>query len=239
MSKNVAKNILLRYNQVEKLIKGGKNMEEKKKETKVEEKKVETPKTEVKKFEATKSNDKKSNNSTIIIGVVAAIIAVIAIIIAITFGNNSPKKVVESNLKDLKTGVFAEQMLSGLMQGEDNLNVEAGKLLFEKLEWKILSEKEEGNQATVELEITNKDFKTIVGNYMQKALKVALTGQKVSQEEMTNYLIEELNNEEIPTTTVNQTITLEKQNGRWAITDKESLANVALPGLYEAMEAFR
>ena len=239
MSKNVAKNILLRYNQVEKLIKGGKNMEEKKKETKVEEKKEAAPKAETKKFETTKSNDKKGNNSTVIIGIVAAIIAMVAIIIAVSFGNNSPKKVVESNLKELKTGAYAQEMLSGLIQGENNLDVEAGKLLFEKLEWKVLSQKEEGDKATVEVEITNKDFKIIIGNYMQKALKVAFSGQKVSQEEMTNYLMEELKNEEISTTTVNQTITLEKQNGKWEITDTEAFANVVLPGLYEAIEAFR
>lgn len=212
--------------------------EEAKKETKKETKKEETAKVENKKFEAPKNNEKKANNSTVIIGVAAAIVAMVAIIIAISFGNNSPKKVVESNLKDLKTGVYAENMLSGLIQGENNLDAEAGKLLFEKLEWKVLSEKEEGDKATVEVEITNKDFKTIVGNYMQKALKVAFSGQKVSQEEMTNYLMEELKNEEIPTTTVNQTITLEKQNGKWEVTDEEAFANVVLPGLYDAIEAF-
>lgn len=77
-----------------------------------------------------------------------------------------------------------------------------------------------------------------MGNYMQKALKVAFSGQNVSEEEMTNYLMEELRNEEVQTVTANQTITLEKQDGKWIITDEESFVKSILPGLYEAISAF-
>ncbi len=219
-------------------------MEETKKETKqvekTEEKKVttetkkETPKTTTKKVETKGVNNKKSNNLIIIIAIAAAVVAVIATIIAMSTGNNSPKKAVEDELKQLKTGAYAQELLSGFVQEEDGFNTEAQKLLFEKLEWKILSEKEEGETATVEVEITNKDFKAIMGNYMQKALKAAMTG-KTTENDMTNYLMEELRNEEIGTVTQTQSITLEKKDGKWEVVEDDNFVNSVLPGLYERL----
>lgn len=228
-------------------------MEENKKETKpVEEKKVETktmPEKEEKKKEAkvepkkeTKTNakkaeTKKANNNMIIIGVAIAVVVVIAIIACIMLMKDSPKKIVEQAFTELKAGAFAQEMLSGLIQGEDGLNAEAQKLLFEKLEWKILKETEEGDKATVEVEVTNKDFKTILGNYMQKALKAAFSGQTISEEEMTNYLVEELKNEEVQTVTNTQSINLEKKDGKWEIVEDDNFVNCVLPGLNEAVNA--
>lgn len=210
----------------------------KKEDVKKEVKKQEPSKTANKKFDTAKVPNKKSNKNMILISVVAIMIAIIAIVIAITFMKDSPKKVLESTLTDLKTGAYAQEMLAGLFHGEDNFNTEAQKLLFEKLEWKILTVKEEGDKASIEVEITNKDFKTIMGNYMQKALKVAFSGQTVNEEEMSNYLMEELRNEQVQTVTANQTITLEKQDGKWQITEDEQFVNSVLPGLYEAISAF-
>lgn len=223
---------------------------EKKEEKKVEEKKVtenktatenkkkDTSKKEDKKSAATTKKDNKKVNNNVIIGVIAAIIVVIAVILVMSLMKDSPKKLVENTLKDLKTGTNSEQMLSGLLQGEDSMDAEAQKLIFEKLEWKVLKVNEEGDTATVELEITNKDFKTIMGNYMQKALKIAFSGQTITEEEMTNYLMEELKNEEVGTVTVNQSIELKKQDGKWEIADEESFASAVLPGLQEAINAF-
>lgn len=212
--------------------------ETKKEEVKKETKKQEASKASNKKVETTKEENKKTNNNGVIIGVSVAVIVLLAILVSVFCMKKSPKKVVENTLQDLKTGAYAQEMLSGLIQGEDSLNAEAQKLLFEKLEWKVLNEKEEGDKATVEVEITNKDFKTIMGNYMQKALKAAFSGQNVDEEQMTNYLMEELRNEEIQTVTSNQTITLEKQNGKWEIVEEDDFVNAVLPGLYEAISAF-
>ncbi|MCI8470300.1 MAG: hypothetical protein HFJ35_02220 [Clostridia bacterium] len=222
-------------------------MEEEKKETKpvekleekkaTEAKKQETPKKADKKSTMTKGDNKKGNNN-VIIGVIVAIIVIIAVILVMFFMKDSPKKLVEDTLKDLKTGTHSEQMLSGLLQGEDSIDAEAQKLIFEKLEWKVLKVNEEGDTATVELEITNKDFKTIMQNYMQKALKIAFSGQTITEEEMTNYLMEELKNEEVGTVTANQSIELKKQDGKWKIANEESFASAVLPGLQEAISAF-
>ncbi len=223
-------------------------MEENKKETKpveekkAEEKKVEakqTPKKEEKKETKTntkKEETKKNNHNMVIIGVAVAVVVVIAMIAGIMLlGNNSPKAVIEKELNNLKTGNFTQEMLSGMLQGE-NIDAEMVKLLYEKLEFKILEEKQEGEEATVEIEITNKDFKTIMGNLIQRAFKSALTGE-VSEETMTNWLLEELRNEEIKTITTNASVTLKKENGNWKIVEEENFYYATLPGLQEAIDA--
>ncbi len=182
----------------------------------------------------TTGNTQKMNN-IIIIAILAVVIAIIAIVLVVENNKETPKKVVEETLRNFKKGVFEQENLPDLIAEENQFNEEARKLLFEKLEWKVLNEKQEGNTATVEIEITNKDYKTIVKNMMQKALKVAMSGKTLEQEEVINYLIEELKNEEIQTTTSNQTITLENQEGKWKITDEESFVNEVLPGFYEAI----
>lgn len=149
----------------------------------------------------------------------------------------SPKKVVEDNFKQLKAGTYAQEILSGIMQADNNIEAEAQKLFFEKLEWKILNEKEEEDTATVEVETTNKDFKTIMVNYMQKALKAALSGN-TNKDEISNYLMEELRNQEVQTVTNTYTITLQKQEGKWEVTDEETFLEAVLPGLQEAISIF-
>ncbi len=209
----------------------------KKEETKKEENKKQEPKKEAK---VTKTSTKKANNNAIIIGIVIAVVAIIAIVAGvILLGKDTPKTAVEKELKNIKAGAFATEMLSGFTQ-EEKSSTEAGKLMTEKLEWKVLNEKEEveGEIATVELEVTNKDFKTIMGNVMQKAFKSALTGG-TNQETVVNDLIEELKNEEIGTKTANATIELKKEDGKWKIADEEKFYFAILPGFEEVMNALK
>ncbi len=214
-------------------IKMEENKEEKKVEAKVQEPKKETVKKETK---VTGTNNKKANNNVVIIGIVVAVVALIAIIAGVmVMGKDTPKTAVEKELKNVKNGVFATQVLSGFMQAE-NANQELVKLMFEKLEWKVLNEKEEGETATVELEITNKDFKTIMGNVMQKAFKSALTGG-ATEEDVINYIVEELKNEETEIVTENATIELKKEDGKWKVADEEKFAYALLPRFQEVMDA--
>lgn len=207
----------------------------KKEETKKVDNKKEPAKKEVK---VTGTSTKKTNNNAIIIGIVVAVVAIIAIVAGvILLGKDTPKTAVEKELKNIKAGTFATEMLSGFTR-EEKASAEVGKLMAEKLEWKVVNEKEEveGEIATVELEITNKDFKTIMGNVMQKAFKSALTGG-TNQETVVNDLMEELKNEEIGTKTVNATIELKKEDGKWKVADEEKFYYALLPGFEEVMEA--
>lgn len=205
-------------------------------EAKKETKKQETPKDTKKKFENFKGEKMKINKDTLI-GLAVVVVLIVAIVIGVLVTGNSPKKSVNKMLRDLKSGNSSQAMLSDLLT-EENFDQEAQKLLFEKLEWNIQNVKEEGNKATIEIEITNKDFRTIIGNYMQKILKVAFSGKNVNEEEMTNYLIDELKNDSVQTVTVNKSMELEKKDGKWEVTDKDSLVDILLPGFKEAISAF-
>ena len=81
--------------------------------------------------------------------------------------------------------------ISGLTN-KDNMDIETQKLFFDKLEWNIKNTNIENDTANVEIEVTNKDFKTIIGNYMQKALKAVFSGNDLSNSQMESYLKEEL-----------------------------------------------
>lgn len=223
----------------EKKVTDKKQAEVKKEEKKPADKKVaETKKEEKKPVEkkTTEPKKEKKNNKVAIIGAVIVVIALVVVLAGMFLMPETPKKVVENALTELRNGSYAQSMLSGLLQGE-NVNAEAQKLLFEKLEWKVLEEKEEADKATVEVEITNKDFKVIIGNYMQKALKAALIDPNINKEEMTNYLMEELRNEEVENVTNKNTISLEKKDGKWEIVEEDSFINAVLPGLYEAVNS--
>lgn len=198
-----------------------------------EAKKQDTSKDSKKKFTKMKGELPKIDNK-VIMGVAVAVVVIIAILACMFLMSDSPKKSVETMLKDLKSGNIK---LSDLSE-EDSFNEEAQKLFFDKLSWKVLKVKEEGETATVEIEITNKDFKTIMGNAMQKMLKIAMTGQNMKEEDMTNYLIEELKNDQIQTVTSNQSIMVEKKDGKWEVVRDENLFNVLLPGLSDAINAF-
>lgn len=199
-------------------------------------KKQEAPKDTKKKFEAPKVENKKIDNKSMIGLAIIVVVILIAVIMFITM-SGSPKQSVETMLKDLKSGKYSETVLANTL-AEENFDEESKTLLFDKLNWKIKNVKQEGDKATVEVEITNKDFKVIISNYMQKILKLAFGGQSVSEGEMANYLKEELKNEEIQTVTSNQFIVLEKKEGKWKVTEENDFANILLPGFNDALSAY-
>ena len=141
--------------------------EENKKEIKKDEKKVETKN----KFNNSKANGKKSNNGVMIAGVVVVAI-IIAIVIYMLVMIDSPKKALDKMFKEIKEGVTEEEI--GELLQEEDFNEDTRKAIFENLSWKILSEKEEGETAVVEVEVTNKDFATIINNFKEKIVKVIL-----------------------------------------------------------------
>lgn len=213
------------------------NKKETKKEVKAN-KKLETKK---------KAKDGKKKSNSIIGAVVLGVILLVAIIIlAVALTAKTPENAVNGMFNSLKTGDFEkvnefvnynELMNSSEISAEDGLDQETQKLFFDKLDWKIIKVEKENDNATIEVEVTNKDFKTILGNYMQKVLKVAFSGQEMSDQEIENYLIEELRNEQAQTTTVTKTIQAVKQDGEWKVVVDEELEDALLPGLNDAVNA--
>lgn len=179
----------------------------------------------------------------IIIGVVAVIAVATIIGVLCIASKNTPKAILEEVLTALKTNDFAkvekykEYMDSSELLNESEFNQDAQKAFFNKLEWKIKEEKIEGDTATIELEVTNKDFKVAIKNYVQKVLKLAFGGEQIDEDQMTNYLLEELNAEDLALNTVNTTVTMKKEDGKWDIEDVDTFMNSILPGLEEAINS--
>ena len=171
---------------------------------------------------------------------VLIVVAVIILLTVMIVTTSSPKQAVDGLLNNLREGDFekAKEFLSGedLLE-EDEYNEEIKDLFFDKLSWKVVKVTEEKETANIEIEITNKDFKTIMGNYMAKVLKEALSGEQ-NQEKLENELMEELKNEETTTITSTQNMQAIKEGKKWKIVSNEQLINVLLPGFKEVTEAF-
>ena len=214
-----------------------------KKEAKTETPKVENKKSEVKNDKTTKQNkkeDKKSNWVATVI-VVIAVVVIAALLTFMIVTSSDPKKSTDGLLTNLKAGDFAkaQEFLSGgdLVNEGTEFDEETQKLFFDKLEWKVTKvTKEDENNATVEVEITNKDFKTIINNYMQKALRAALGGE-TSTANIESYFTDELKNDQVQTTTVTKTIKAVKEDKKWKIVSSDDLTDALLPGFQEAINA--
>ena len=180
------------------------------------------------------------------VGGIILLLVVLAIVTALLLLPSTPEKSVEGMLNSLKNADFEsvnkyvnyEEIVneSETLQNSE-MDEETQSLLFDKLTWKILNISKEENTASVEVEITNKDFNQIISNYTQEALKIAFSGESFTQEEQNNKLKEQLKNEEIGTKTVTTTIQLVKQDREWKVQADESLINALLPGLQEAINS--
>lgn len=226
-------------------------MEEKKienKEKQKEEKKLDTTKKEVKKKTEVKKEKKNKKAPWIITSVTILVVALVVVLLTYMIVTSSnPKKSIDGLLMNLREGEFEKARefvnsddfsTSGIL--DENLNQEAQKLLFDKLSWKVLKVTENGNEATIEMEITNKDFKTILGNVMQKTFKAAFSDNAEldnTEETAQNYLIEELKNDQVQTTTVTKTIKAVKQDKKWKIDVDDELLYTLLPGLQETINS--
>lgn len=222
------------------------NKKEEPKFKKVDKKETTKIEKQVKKEKSKKDKTGKKSPviPTVIVVVVVLLIAILLTVMIVT--SSAPKKSLEALLTNLKAGDFtkAQEYVSGdLDLGTVNSNEEAQKLLFDKLNWKInkVTEKDENN-ATVEVEITTKDFQTIINNYMKKALdavRETITGggstESFSSADFEKYFIEELKNENIQTTTITTTVNAVKEDNKWKIVSDDALYNAVLPGLQEAV----
>ena len=218
----------------------------KKEEKKPVEKKTETAKTQSKKTEPKKEEKKTKSKSIwgIVVGIILIVALVIGIVCTIALQDN-PTSSINGMLNALKAGDFAkveefvnyqEVIQDSEFLASQDIDAETQKLFFDRLEWKINEVKKDANAATAQVEITNKDYKVIISNYMQKALKAAFGGESMTDQEMENYLIEELKNQEVQTATSTVTIQLEKVDGEWRVIANDNLINGLMPGLQEAID---
>lgn len=201
---------------------------------------VDTKKFEVKKEKASNKNKKNKIVGCITIIVILAIVAVLTFLIVTS---SDPKKSIDGMLTNLKAGNFekAQEFMTGEEFLKDkNYNEETQKLLFDKIAWKVKNVSTEKDKATVELDITNKDFSVITENCMKKMLsniKAVIQGN-VSNNDIEKYFIEELKNEDVQTKTETVSIELERQDKKWKVVSNDELIKTLLPGLQDTVNFF-
>lgn len=212
---------------------------------------------------AKKEKVKKSNNgkSKKLASKIIAIIVVVAIIILLTAMiavSSDPKKSLESLLMNLKAGDFekAQEYLSDDGSLTDTLlDDETQKLLFNKLSWNIKKVTKDKDKATIVVEIKNKDFKTIIKNYTDKALEDAKSSAKEAiqngnssasisivdptsqRDKLKQYFLDELNKDDVPTTSNEIVINAVKVDNKWKIVSDDNLVNALLPGFEDAVNS--
>ena len=195
-----------------------------------------------------KENKENKNNKKVgyWVGGVILLLIVLAIVTALLLLPETPEKTVDGMLNSLKNADFEsvnkyinydEVVNQSEMLKDSEMDQETQSLLFNKLSWKIMNITKEADKASVEVEITNKDFEQIISNYTQEALKIAFSGESFTEEEQNNKLKEQLENDQIQTKTVNTTIQLIKQEGNWKVQADENLVKALLPGLQDAINS--
>lgn len=208
--------------------------------------KIENKKEKKGKNEKKENKEKENHKVGYWVGGIILLLIVLAIVTALILLPSTPEKTIDGMLNSLKNGDFesvnkyvnnSEIVNQSTMLENSEIDKETQILFFEKLSWKVLNIAKEENTASVEIEITNKDFNQIISNYTQEALKIAFSGESFTEEEQNNKLKEQLKNEEIGTKTVTTTVQLTKQDGDWKVQADESLVTSLLPGLQEAINS--
>ena len=221
-----------------------KNKVEVKEETKKQEPKTETKKFEVSKQRTTVNKEKNNTNKKSKIPAILTVVIVLAIVALLTvliITSSDPKKSVDGFLTNLKAGDFvkAQEFSTGDSLFKDQeYSEETQKLLFDKISWKVKKVTAENNTATVEIELTNKDFSEVLQNYKNKIWKdiSSVIGKTI---DTSRYFEDELKNENLGTKTITANIKLQKQDGKWKVVANNELANSLLPGLQESVNAIQ
>lgn len=221
-----------------------KNKVEVKEETKKQEPKTETKKFEVSKQKTTvkKEKDKTNKKSKIpAILTVVIVLAIVAVLTVLIVTSSDPKKSVDGFLTNLKAGDFekAQEFATGdSLLKDQEYSEETQKLFFDKISWKVKKVTAENNTATVEIELTNKDFSEVLQNYKNKIWKdiSSVIGKTI---DTSRYFEDELKNENLGTKTITANIKLQKQDGKWKVIANNELANSLLPGLQESVNSIQ
>ena len=191
-----------------------------------------------------KIKEKKSGKGTFT-RIIAIIIILLAIIGLIYLAIPTPEKTLNNFFNSLKNGNiekinqylnYDEISLEKVLNEGTETN-EVQKALFESLEWNIKSVTEEQDIATIEVEVTNKDYEKAFKSYIQEMFQKFLNNEDVSDEEQFDLLINEISKEETGTKTTTQTIALSKENGQWEVNSDDSLIEALYPGLVEGIDS--
>ena len=118
------------------------------------------------------------------------------------------------------------------------------KAMMQNLNYEVVSTDTKINNCTVQLNVSNKNLKTVIQNYITYAFSLAFSSAfgGMTEEEMNakmeEYFVEQFNSEDLETVRNQLTLNMKKENGKWNIDcDKNQLLNAIMPGYSEMMES--
>lgn len=188
---------------------------------------------------------KKKKINIKMIGILIVIILIITcIVIFINNHTNSktePEKYIESLFTALKNSnreeaskyIDYEKLISSLdeMLLDQNTTqmTDLEKKLFENLKWNIENVEIQDNQATIIVEMTNKNFANIITTWIKEILKEKEKGTIISND-LAIQKLEEAIDEENSSKTILKKITLNKDDN-WKIVVNDDLRDLIFPGI--------
>lgn len=187
----------------------------------------------------------KNKKIEIVLAIVVAILVIVSIVFCVTkLSNKKPEESVKSFVDSLKLGDFAtaktytaDNTMDALEIGENAEEVEMIKYYFKYLDVKVIDVTKASNQAIVKVDIKNKNLKTILQNYIKKAVELSMQQINSSnstesiEEQLLNYFSAQFESQEIEEITTTVDIVLNKVDGKWKVVIDEKLRDGLLPGL--------
>ena len=198
------------------------------------------------KKEKAKNKTEKEGKKGLFARVLAIIVILLVIIGLIYLAIPTPEKSLNNMLKALKDGnidkvnqyvSYDDISLSKAVGLNEEASKENDAILVESLERNIKSVKDENDIATIEIEVTNKDYETAFKNYIQTMFQKFINNEDVTEEEQFTLLLNELKSDSLGNKTVTETINLTKTDGAWKINADENLAKALYPGLEDGIDS--
>ena len=124
---------------------------------------------------------------------------------------------------------------AGIRQGNGKMT-ELEQNCFNSIEWSITGESVENQTATVNVEVTTKNFRQVLLNWIEKISAKLETQEDISNEENIALLAESVKQDNVETITPVATINLERKGFTWKIIIDENLIDAIYPGLNQVLE---
>ncbi len=181
----------------------------------------------------------------IVLGIVIGIIAIVTIVFIVTkLSEKKPSDTVVSFVENLQNGELeiaksytSDNTFSAFGFDTENDDLEMIKYYFKYLDLNVVDITKSKSEAIVRVELNNKNLKTILQKYIQKALELAMSSLGSSEKkdgmeaELLEYFKSKFESEEIDTVTTTVDIVLNKVDKEWKVVVTEELRDAILPGL--------
>lgn len=199
-----------------------------------------------------KKSKTKTNKGIILVIIIAILIIIFGIIRLIENSVNEKSKFIEQeeiinnafsalknlNKKEIENYLDYATLISGLDESILQENVSLENYLFNSMEWSIENIKEENENIVVVVEVSNKDYKKIITEWLKEIVEVNEENNSISEVESLQILERILQEDNCGTRTVIKKIQLSQQNGNWKIIVNDDLINLLYPGIETVNSVF-